>query len=111
MHTPAEHARLYLNDREVGDVVVRKCDNGWGFGEFCPNENFSQFAPIYGKWALLMHADEDEAQLSEAASEELRVAEYEMDAIRAKLLLQGSGEWRDLMQVNIDGPLIEWKQR
>jgi len=109
MHSVSAHARLYLNDRDVGEVVVHGADNGWGFGQFSPNENFSQFAPVFGTWALLMHADEDQEQLSEAASEELRRAEYQMDSIHARLFMSASGQWCDLAQVNIDASMIEWK--
>jgi len=107
--TANSYATLYLNERDVGEVVIHGSDNGWGFGHFTPNRNFSEFAPVYGTWALLMHADEDQEKLSEAASEELRQAEYAMDAIRAKLYMNQSGEWHSVRQVNIDGKLIEWK--
>jgi hypothetical protein len=62
-----------------------------------------------------MHADDDgndasDGRLSDAASEELRKLEYDIDRIHAKLLLVGQGEWRNISQLNIDGELIEWKE-
>jgi hypothetical protein len=84
-------------------------------GEFSPGHNFSSFAPRFGAWSLLMHADDGpvdpaHGRLSEAASEELREAEWEIDRLHAKLYLDGPQEWRKISQLNIDGPLIEWKE-
>ena len=106
---PQRSGRLYLNGTAVGTVALRGHDGPWGFGEFEPFPEFSAFAAVFGRWSLLMHADGDEEPLSEAASDELRATEREMDAIRAKLLLE-TQEWRELSQINIDGPLIEWKE-
>ena len=105
----APSARLYLNGKEVGAVRLKSLADSWGFGEFEPGEAFSEFATIFGNWSLLMHADDGERKLSEAASEELRAAEYAIDSLRAKLRVEADGEWVDLSQLNIDGPLIEWK--
>lgn len=101
--------RLYLNGTAVGLVAMRGHDGSWGFGDFKPFPEFSAFASVFGRWSLLMHADGDSEPLSEAASEELRATEREMDAIRATLLLE-TQEWLQLSQINIDGPLIEWKE-
>ncbi|HEY7090117.1 MAG TPA: hypothetical protein VH518_18615 [Tepidisphaeraceae bacterium] len=102
-------ARLYLNGKEVGGVALKSLADSWGFGEFTPNAAFGEFATLFGKWSLLMHADDDEKKLSEEASDELRRAEFEIDALRAKLLVNETNEWVDVSQLNIDGPLIEWK--
>jgi hypothetical protein len=102
-------ARLYLNDTEVGTIQVRGWDNSWGFGEFAPAEAFAAFAPHFGRWSLLMHADGTE-RLSPAASDELREAECAIDRIHAKLYLSKAGRWRTITQLNIDGPLVEWKE-
>lgn len=110
MPSAATTARLFLNDKDVGDVVIRGWEGSWGFGEFAPREGFSDFAPIFGSWSLLMHADEDAAKLSPDAAEELRQAEYAIDSLRAKLFLPTRNEWRAIRQVNIDGKLIEWKE-
>jgi hypothetical protein len=103
-------ARLVLNGKDVGLVKIRGWQASWGFGEFQPNDQFAEFAPIFGNWSLLMHADDDEQRLTPAASEELRRAECQMDALRALLLLGDTQEPRTLRQVNIDGNLIEWKE-
>src|SRR5262245_18899540 len=102
-------ARLFINRKDVGSVVVKSLADSWGFGEFQPNAAFAEFAPIFGNWSILMHADDGEKKLSEAASDELRAAELAIDALRAKMHLERENEWVDLSQLNIDGPLIEWK--
>jgi hypothetical protein len=103
-------AHLFLNDIDVGIVLVQSHNSSWGFGEFLPNPAFSDFATAFGMWSLLMHAENDGERLSEAASEELRGAEYAIDTLRAKLRLEQPEEWRPVRQVNIDGVLIEWKE-
>ncbi|HZL35624.1 MAG TPA: hypothetical protein VFC78_09970, partial [Tepidisphaeraceae bacterium] len=83
-HSGSQHrrvGRLFLNDIEVGVVSIRGHDGSWGFGEFTPAPAFVTFAPVFGRWSLLMHADEAHEKLSQAASEELRDTELEMDAI------------------------------
>lgn len=114
--TTAHHGRdcragvLYLNGTIVGTVAVRGHDGSWGFGEFVPLPGFSTFAPVFGRWSLLMHAEDADDRLSNAASEELRETERVMDAIRAKLRLERPDEWCHIRQLNIDGTLIEWKE-
>lgn len=110
MRRAATKGQLYLNDQEVGTVRIGGWENSWGFGDFQPNERFSEFALIFGNWSLLMHAEDDQAKLSEAASEELRRAEYALDSLRAKMFLPETNEWRKVWQVIIDGHLIEWKE-
>lgn len=100
---------LHLNGRRVGDISVAGWDASWTFGRFEPGDDFSAFAPVFGRWSLLMHEDEAEP-LSRAASEELRDAEREMDAIRARVFFPADGIWHDVAQLNIDGELIEWKE-
>ena len=105
--------RLFLDGPDVGVVKVKGWDDSWGFGEFTPAEGFSDFAQRFGLWSLLMHEDDDatgDGRVSEATAEELRRAEYDIDRIHARLLLAGKGEWRKISQLNIDGPLIEWKE-
>ena len=104
-------ARLFLNDREVGSVRVNGWDDAWGFGEFAPGEGFAPFATRFGAWSLLMHADDEaDGRLSDAAAEALRQVEYDIDRIHARLFLVGQREWRKISQLNIDGPLIEWRE-
>lgn len=109
-HGPRRSGTLYLNGKEVGTVTFKGRDGGWGFGEFLPTDGFSDFAIIFGVWSLLMHADGQGEQLSPEASQELRAAEYAIDAVRAKLHLENPEEWHELRQVNIDGGLIEWHE-
>lgn len=111
MRPALRHADLYINGKKVGSVHVRGWESSWGYGEFHPNEFFTEFAPVFGQWSLLMHADEDERALSEAASEELQQAEVAMDRLKSRLHFSEADEWHDLGQVNIDGILIEWKRR
>lgn len=100
---------LYLDDTLVGRVIVKGGDSSWYFGEFQPLDAFAAFAPLFGRWSLLMHADEDADRLSTAASEELREVEQAIDRVRARLRIIDTGEWKDLTQLNIDGELIDWK--
>ena len=109
--TAIAKAQLHINGKCVGNVLVHGWEGSWGFGQFQPNDQFTEFAMLFGRWSLLMHAADDEKHLPDAASEELRRAEYEIDALKAKLLLTETKEWRDVAQVNIDGSLIEWKEK
>jgi hypothetical protein len=109
MTSSSKTARLLLNDKDVGRVVVQSFADSWGFGQFEPSAAFTEFATIFGNWSLLMHADDDESKLTSAASEELRRAEYQIDSLRAELLIDSTGEDVEINQLNIDGPLIEWK--
>src|SRR2546426_628266 len=103
-----QHARLYLNNVIVGEVVVQRSEDSWAHGEFEPNLAFAQFAEAFGRWSLLMHADPHDEKLSAAAGEELSAVERELDQLRAKLHFPESDQWIQCAQVNIDGPLIEW---
>ena len=109
MTSASKTARLLLNGKDVGRVVLQSFADSWGFGQFEPGAAFSEFATIFGNWSLLMHADDDESKLTSAASEELRHAEYQIDSLSANLRLDGTDEEVEVNQLNIDGPLIEWK--
>jgi hypothetical protein len=99
--------RLMLNGQDVGQVEAL-CDDGpWRFGRFMPSENFGSFAPYFGRWSLLMHADDDGRRLSREASIELRDAESAIDQLHASLQDNGHPAY-EIRQLNIDGPLIEW---
>ena len=108
-HT-GEQADLYLNGKRVGQVLVQRHEDSWSHGHFIPNETFSEFAETFGRWSLLMHADEEEEKMSEAAGDELRRVEYEIDSMKAKLVFPETKETVRCAQLNIDGELIEWKQ-
>ncbi len=105
------NAELYLNGKCVGNVAIRRWESSWGIGQFTPNDMFGEFAMLFGRWSLLMHAADDERHMPDAASEELRRIEYGIDALKARLLILKDRKWKDIMQVNIDGSLIEWKEK
>jgi len=103
-------ARLFINGVDVGAVAVKGWEGAWGIGEFRPDEAFAPFAPWFGLWSMLMHDDAAADRMSDAALQELRRVECELDALRSELLLCDSGERRRIRQLNIDGPLIDWKE-
>jgi hypothetical protein len=108
MRRTTQQARLYLNDVDVGAVTVKGWDGAWGLGEFDPGAAFPRFAPHFGLWSLLMHVDEADDSLSEAATEELRRAERQIDGLHAELLLVETGQRRPISQLTIDGDMVEW---
>ena len=102
-------ARQFLNDTEVGRVSVRGHSDSWTFGEFAPSHRFSDFARVFAHWSLLMHSNDVGERVNASVAEKLRACEYEMDALRASLMLEDPEEREQLRQLNIDGCLIEWK--
>ena len=99
--------RLILNGQEVGQVEVM-CDDGpWRFGRFLPGENFVEFASVFGRWSLLMHADDDRGRRTREAAIELRELENAIDLLHAALQ-DNDHPAHEIRQLNIDGPLIEW---
>jgi hypothetical protein len=109
MKSNSTSAKLYLNNRHVGDVTVRGWEGAWGMGEFSPNEKFMEFEPLYRRWSELMHAGND--PLDEETSAELRRIENEHYRIAVRMFLDAAQQWRDIAILNIDGTLIEWKER
>jgi hypothetical protein len=103
-------ARLFINGVDVGTVAVKGWEGAWGIGEFRAGEGFGPYAPRFGLWSRLMHLDAGADRVSDAALRELREVECELDALKSELLLCDSGERRRIRQLNIDGPLIEWKE-
>ena len=102
-------AQLHLNGTYVGDVTFQRREDSWAHGQFHPNPAFGSFAECFGRWSLLMHADARNERISEAASDELRRCECEIDRMNAKLHFPATDEWLNCAQLNIDGGLIEWK--
>lgn len=100
---------LFLRDTHVGVVTVQGKRDNWTFGRFEPNGAFRPFALVFSGWSMLLHEDEHE-HLSRALSDELREAERRIDALRARLRVAETGQWLGTVEVNIDGPLIEWKE-
>jgi hypothetical protein len=103
-------AILLLNGEEVGVVHAKGWDTSWGFGSFSPNDAFSHYAPIYGTWSLLMHAEGDAGRLSRDAIEELAKAEALVDSIRAQLIFTDDQQRIDVATLTIDGDQLEWKE-
>ena len=110
MLTEGTEAHLYLNSVHAGIVIARRHDHAWAFGDFTPTDQFATFAPLYGRWSLLMHADAGDERLSREAAEELRETERAMDCLKASFFVPSTGEWCKLAEINIDGPLIEWRE-
>jgi hypothetical protein len=108
MRRTSELARLYLNGVDVGTVTVKGWDGAWGLGAFQPASTFPRFAPHFGLWSLLMHTDESDDSISEAATEELRRTERQIDALHAELVLVETGQRRPITQLTIDGDMVEW---
>ncbi len=111
MFAHPDHGELFLNGELAGDIIVHGVEGHWGYGDFTPAPGFAPFAPLFGTWSLLMHADETDAVQSKAAAEELREAEMLIDALKAEVKWLGSGKTVEIEQLNIDGRLIEWKWR
>jgi hypothetical protein len=101
-------AELLLNGVVAGKVTVQGINDSWGHGLFEPAPSFARFAPLFGGWSLLMHADEDSDKMSDDLAEELRTIESTMAGIRAAFRVANQEEL-PLALVNIDGPLVEWK--
>ena len=102
--------QLYIDELHVGTIRPGRHENSWNFGDFEPLICFSKFAPMFGRWSLIMHADSDVEPLSEAAAEELREAEMEIDRHRFRVFSPEQKQWTSLSEVNIDGSMIEWRE-
>ena len=111
MVSRSHQAELFLNGVSVGRIVAHGTSDSWGYGEFTPSESFSRFAPYFGAWSLLIHEDDDQKRISREALEELRDAEVAIDSIRAELRWLDPPDRTPLLQLNIDGTMIEWKRR
>jgi hypothetical protein len=103
-------AHLYLNGNLAGTVHVHGSEDAWYHGHFEPADGFSAFATVFGRWSLLLHAEDGQDRQSREALDELRKLEYEMDAIEVRLFFPDKQEWHKAIQLNIDGPLVEWKE-
>ena len=103
-------ARLFLGRHDVGQIEIKGFDDSWGFGEFSPGESFGRYARHFGDWARLLHTPHPDDRLSEADKDALRKVEYEIDRMRARLFLVETNEWRPVAELNIDGPLVEWRE-
>jgi hypothetical protein len=102
-------AELRLNGKRVGTVEVRGTSDSWSWGYFSPEPAFAEFAPLFGIWSLIMHADDENHRLSRAASDELRQAEIAIDLLRGELHWPNDQRTMRAWQINIDDNLVEWK--
>jgi hypothetical protein len=103
-------ATLLLNGEPVGIVHTKAWDASWYFADFAPNDAFSRYAPLYGTWALLMHAEGDDIRLSRENAEELARAEAMLDSIKAQLIFLDDEHPVNVAQLTIDQDKLEWKE-
>ncbi len=109
-HPRGSRAVLYLDGTCVGDVAVKGWTGSWGYGDFVPQPEFSQFAPLFGQWSLLMHAEDQAPRLSHDAVEELNRVEEVLDSLRVRLFFPESQAWVNVAQLTIENELLEWKE-
>jgi hypothetical protein len=102
---------LFLGKHDVGLVEIKGFDDSWGFGQFFPGDAFRRYARHFGDWARLLHAPHPDDRLSQADRDALRKVEYEIDRLRATLFLVETNEWRPVAELNIDGALVEWREK
>jgi hypothetical protein len=109
MHRLIREGELYLNGVAVGTVSSEGITDSWAYGKFEPGNRFEDFAAFFGAWSLLIHEDNEAHVTPREALEELAIAEAAIDSIRAELRWSDAKEPTRIVQLNIDGPLIEWK--
>ncbi len=107
LRSVGERAELFLDDAPVGTVTVSGADGSWGFGRFRPGPAFAPFAAAYRTWSALLHAG---ARLTAETSVELARIENRLDRIKGRLFFPADGAWVEVVQLNIDGDLLEWKE-
>lgn len=91
-------------------MAVKGFNASWGYGDFLPDPSFSEFAPVFGQWSLLMHAQSDHERPDSATAEELRQIERLLDSIRARLFFPKTNESIAVPQLAISNELLEWKE-
>src|SRR5437016_462634 len=87
--------QLFINGRHVGNVELTSIDGNWRFGRFHPDSGFADFAQHFGRWSLLMHADDGGKRLSREAAIELRALERAIDLLHTSLI-HDDGIHRDI---------------
>ena len=65
---PRADAELFINGELVGNILVQGTEDSWSHGRFRPEAAFSRYAPLFGRWSLLLHADGPYERLSAATS-------------------------------------------
>ena len=106
-----KHVELCLDGKSVGTIELNRFADSWLFGNFEPAKAFCEFATLFGEWSLLLHADENDPQLSRAALDELANIERAIDALHAELRLPENGDRVPVDQIIIDGKLVDLKLR
>ena len=106
---PGAVAELRLNGTRVGTIELRGSSDSWSWGYFHAEPAFAKFAPRFGIWSLIMHADDESRRFSRAASDELRQAEIDIDSLRGELFWPEQQRLTRAWQINIDDTLVEWK--
>ena len=106
-----QRGELYLNGTLVGYVVGDRWSAPWGFGHFLPLAAFSDYAPLFGMWSVLIHEDDGNDRTSAPALDELRRIEHEIDRLNAHLKWIDPPQSVPLEQLTIDGQLVDWKPR
>ncbi len=96
-------ARLLINGKDVGSLIVHGYDSTWSHGKFSPDALF------FGQWSLLMHEDEH-APLHRETSAALAEAERQMDALHIEIHYPEHNIRQHVGSLNIDGDTAEWKQ-
>jgi hypothetical protein len=99
---------LFIEGQRVGDVQIAGWKGAWGMGTFAADLAFQNFRALFEEWSRLMHADA--GPISDEAAARLRDLEYHMYALRCRIWLVESRQWRRILILNIDGPAIEWKE-
>lgn len=101
---------LWLGGCAVGRVTPCREDGPWHFGRFTPAPSFGRFASRFAEWARVMHAQSDRP-LTDEQRAKLANIERSIDALRAWCAEPGRSARRRIAQLNIDGEMIEWKER
>jgi hypothetical protein len=109
-HQRHGRAVLFINGQDVGTVDASGGDASWGFGRFNPNSCFSIYAPLFGAWSLLMHAEDEGKSLSRDAAVELAKVEAALDSIRSSLFFVQDQQRVAVAQLIIEGDQLEWKE-
>ena len=108
MNRNTQTGRLFIEGQHAGDVQISGWKGCWGIGTFRASPSFDSFKSLFSEWSRLMHADP--GPLGDDAANRLREIEYQMYALRCQLWLVEACQWRQILILNIDGPMIEWKE-
>jgi hypothetical protein len=109
-HKRSGVAVLFLNDQEVGTVKASGGDTSWGFGQFSPNDSFSFYAPLFGTWSVMMHAEDDSDHMSRIAARSVAKHEELLAALKARLFFPQDQQHIRIAELTIDGDQLEWKE-